>query len=148
MSWNDLLHSGPLPYPWDNFSKSIENEIQKKKETIWLVEVLAQINSLSGGICWLCVFTCAGEQLHVFLRCCCKMPKPWHLQAGKEMEMQGGVWRDPSDPNELMAELELNHAASLVSQSLSFKLLGSLWVFEVIFERFVAGINDSWNSEQ
>lgn len=31
MSWNDLLHSGPLPYPWDNFSKSIENEIQKKK---------------------------------------------------------------------------------------------------------------------
>lgn len=58
MLWNDLLHSGPLPYPWDNFSKSIENEIQKKKETIWLVEVLAQINSLSGGICWLCVFTC------------------------------------------------------------------------------------------
>lgn len=47
-----------------------------------------------------------------------------------------------------MAELELNHAASLVSQSLSFKLLGSLWVFEVIFERFVAGINDSWDSEQ
>lgn len=47
-----------------------------------------------------------------------------------------------------MAELELNHAASLVSQSLSFKLLGSFWVFEIVFERFVAGINDSWDSEQ
>lgn len=76
------------------------------------------------------------------------MTKPWHLQAGKEMEMQGGVWKDPSDLEELMAELELTHTASLVFQSLSFKLLGSLWVFEVIFESFAAGINESWNSKQ
>lgn len=38
------------------------------------------MNSLSAGVCCLCVFSCAGEQLHVFLRCCCKMTKPWHLQ--------------------------------------------------------------------
>ena len=49
---------------------------KKKKETIWLVEILAQINSLSGGIFWLFVFTSAGEQLRVFLRCCSKMTKP------------------------------------------------------------------------
>lgn len=48
-------------------------------------------------------------------------------------QMQGGVWRDPNDPNKLMAELELNHTASLVFQSLSFKLLGSLWVFKGYF---------------
>lgn len=66
----------PCHTPGIIFLNLLKMRYRKKKETIWLVEVLAQINSLSGGIFWLCVFTSAGEQLHMFLRCCSKMTKP------------------------------------------------------------------------
>lgn len=74
------------------------------------------------------------------------------MPPSKEMEMQRGVWSHMSHPNELMAKLEPKTCnfpcVSELLCSLSFELLGSLWVFEVIFERFVAGINELWDWKQ
>lgn len=52
--------------------------------------------------------------------------------------------------NELMVELGLKHTTSLVFQSYCAACLSSSWdaceFFEVVFERFVAGVNESWDS--
>lgn len=72
------------------------------------------------------------------------------LQAGREMEMQRGVWNHVSHPNELVVELGLKHTISFVFQGYCAVCPSTSWdacdFFEVIFEKFVAGINESWDS--